>query len=360
MSETKRDSFLFFLSKLLKTEITEKNLPIFAKKYRKNTLDLWEGFTRHKKLVSSYLEDSDFMIAYLLGFHGANTQRMQSLLSRLDNRSSLLKNLEKISVWDFGCGLGAMTLSLLEYFKDNNKEIKNLNFFDTSPLALSLIENFLDHQERENFQFKTGNFLDHLPEVSNLSPEKTNIFIFGYVLNELGTDDLKKVSSWLKTLNEAPPSLVLIIDSGDESHCSLFMNLRDTLVKDGLHALYPCPHDKKCPLQKNKDRCYSETHWDRPKAQIIVDDILKHPRRVIASSSYAFANQSLFNKRDLSLPRVEKVLVGLPKDSRNPEKLIPIYCNKRGQFDKRGQVFQKTFTLLRGEIPQLKKNSNNF
>lgn len=360
MSETKRDSFLFFLSKLLKTEITEKNIQLFAKKYKKNTLSLWEGFTRHKKLVSSYLQDSDFMIAYLLGFHGANTQRMQTLLNRLDTRSGLLKTLENISVWDFGCGLGAMTLSLLEYFKNHNKEIKDLNFFDTSPLALSLIEDFLQKKDHKNFQFKAGNFLDQLPEVSTLSHDKTNIFIFGYVLNELGTEDLSKVSSWLKELKEAAPSLVLIIDSGDESLCSLFMTLRDTIVKDGLHALYPCPHDKKCPLQKNKDRCYSETHWERSKTQILVDAILEHPRRVIASSSYAFVNKSLFEKRDLSLPRVEKVLVGLPKDSRNPEKLIPIYCNKRGQFDKRGQVFEKTFPLLRGEIPELKKRPNTF
>lgn len=334
-----------YLEVLIGRELSQKKIIALAIKYRNECLQLWKSFTRRRNNFDTYFENSDSCIAYLLAFHLVNASRTNLIIERLLKRIKNLPFSSDLKVWDLGCGTGAASSALIPYIHTYAPKI---HLIDHSEYILDLTKKVF---KSLNIQVSTcQNSLKSFVESISLSSseETTNIIILSYLYNEMSSREAKNLNdSLLKMKDSSSPTLLVFNDSSEDSHCISSMQWREEMVANGFFALYPCPHNKTCPLLDSHNRCYSEGHWERSKTQVKIDEIIGHPRRVFATSGYLLANKSFLERCEYTRPK--KVLVGAPRDTQNSQRVRPIYCNKRGSIDKRGSLLFNSFKKRRGE-----------
>jgi hypothetical protein len=326
-----------------------------ARKYKNSCMRLWEGFTGHKSLPRDYLANPEFRIAYLLGFHLINAARMENLLERVSGERGISFPKLPIDLWDFGCGTGAMTSTLMDFISKKRLPLGDINLCDVSRQLLGEVEKALVQAippttRYGKVQLHVGKFsLAPIP-LTSAAQHRVQLISFGYFLNELDEQARDKMVKWMGKAARSPvPVVILIVDSSDEEICRGLMDFRDDIVDGGLHPLYPCPHSCECPMAGSKDWCYSEARWRLPLVQQKIDKIIMHPRRTMTMSSYAFANES-FLALQTSREIKQRVLVGKPVDKFRKELQIPVYCQADGELHKDLEGARAGLSWLRGSV----------
>lgn len=92
-------------------------------------------------------------------------------------------------------------------------------------------------------------------------PEKADLVIASYVLNEL--DDNERIKAANKLWNAAN-KIALIIEPGTPVGYSNLKKIREYLLSKGAHVVAPCPHENSCPLEK-EDWCHFTCRVQRSK-----------------------------------------------------------------------------------------------
>jgi hypothetical protein len=134
---------------------------------------------------------------------------------------------------------------------------------------------------------------------------------------------------------------------------SLWMHkAREQALENDLYAMYPCPHQKKCPMihdtdkpGEQRDRCYSEVGLKTSKKLpgLFVHNARSIHRNLLGVAGYVFHNQADTGTAHESAEH--GVLVGKPLNRNKNESAL--VCTKDGELSKkpgasgslRGQFF---------------------
>ena len=95
--------------------------------------------------------------------------------------------------------------------------------------------------------------------------KKFDIILCSFVFNELGgaTARLQAARQMLGRLNENG-ALIILEPAGEESSRAL-MEMRDTLAKEGVQIVAPCPHQEPCPMRvAGVGFCHDVRKWRVP------------------------------------------------------------------------------------------------
>lgn len=327
---------------------------------KKNLKEIWVNFTQSRKNINSnMLTTRDKSNAYLLGFHLGNVARIQYLISRAEKFTPFVNTIneyQSIDVFDLGCGSGAMSVGVLQFLKQNLKRQipLNIKLADNSSYLLSIAEYTLNAFKMPNLTVrKFKGPLDDL-NISKNTPESQSLGLYtlGYIWNELSHDKngKNKIVNLIECIVEKKhEALIFIVEPANEFQSKNAMHLRNDLIDLGFQVLYPCSHQKQCPLlETDKDWCYSEMGWKKPEIQSKIDKIMGVERDVMALSGYVFASPAFVKKHKWKLSQNEEVIVGRPITSnKGGSKAQYILCGKEGirkeQVENSGSLLPKGY-----------------
>jgi ribosomal protein RSM22 (predicted rRNA methylase) len=93
-------------------------------------------------------------------------------------------------------------------------------------------------------------------------PEKHDLAVLSYVLNELSKLDATRV---LRQAWDAAGSVLVLLEPGTPAGFARILEARRQLIEWGAHIAAPCPHAGECPLQR-PDWCHFAVRVDRTRA----------------------------------------------------------------------------------------------
>lgn len=332
--------------------------------YREEMVAMWEVYTKNRSALSRrILSDRKNLATYMLGFHLPNAARFSVLIQRLETRHKSMGALRAFSgdvhVVDVGCGTGALSQTLCGDLSPALGKRLSFHLQDALEGAVKLAESGLKGMGHQGLiEIVKGRIEDRvLPQVlrSNKDGKEAWIFAFGYVWNELLQNSAAQqamLSTFSALVAGGKPVLLLFVEPSNQGSAREQMVLRDTIVKQGFEALYPCPHQLACPmLERSRDWCYSEELWQVPRTQMKIDKFMGVNRKHLTSASYAFASPSwmtLFKDQNLDRSRDPvSVVVGKPLDEKKTPSRehrdgpggLPhgslLLCNPAGELTKR-------------------------
>lgn len=327
-----------------------------ARNEKANILKLRETFTTEREALSYVLlNNKENIVSYMLGFHLPNIYRLLKTFERVEEKHKWsLKDsgASTMSVWDLGCGSGALSQFFIEKYS-HHFSMNRVYLYDTNSLLLNAAKSFFEHLNIKNlkmFPRKVG--LHDLNTSPKVFPDDLIIVGLGYVWNEIqkNKNAQKKIRELLKHfMDNNAKVLISVMEPGQDFAARSAMELRDELVEGGFHPLYPCPHLGKCPLlQHPKDWCYSEFSSDElPKDAEYIDKILEVDRTLIAASAYVFASPALHATMKQNLKETP-VVVGRPR-LKDEQGFSYLLCGPDAEISRIERVKAHGSVILRGE-----------
>jgi len=196
--------------------------------------------------------------------------------------SEKLSQTKEISIIDFGCGLGAASLSFFESFAVELKTKKiNLNLVDQSSFALKLGSDLISKQNPNlNLSMTLSNKQPNHFEFTNLQ-----VGLFSYSLTELPT-----FPDWIKKLD-----LIFILEPSTQQDGRKLMSYRDQLIKEKLTVLFPCTHTELCPLlnESKTDWCHQRVDFKAPTWFLEIERHLPFKNQTLTYSSLVFSKENI-------------------------------------------------------------------
>ncbi len=348
------------LSRLSKKDKDDPNLSAMVRKLaqieKANLMRLREAFTSDREALSyDLLSHKENLISYLLGFHIPNIYRLGKTFERVGEKWKWSLDQSKansLSVWDLGCGSGALSQFFIEKYASSFAS-NRVYLYDTNSLLLNACKTFFDKLAFDNvkiFPRKVG--LQDLNTSPKVFPDELIVVGMGYVWNEIQKNKLaqKKVRELLKHfLSHDAKILVSVMEPGQDFAARSAMQLRDELTELGFTALYPCPHQDNCPmLQRDKDWCYSEfSSEELPLDAQHIDKMLEIDRTLIAGAAYVFVSPALFASMTHK-PQQKAIVVGRPR-YKEERAFSYLLCKPDGELEKKDPVIAHGGVHLRGE-----------
>lgn len=327
-----------------------------AREEKASILKLRDAFTTHREALSyALLSNKENIISYLLGFHLPNIYRLTKTFERVEDKYKWsLKDAgaSTLSVWDLGCGSGALSQFFIEKYS-KHFSTSRVYLYDTNSLLLNASKTFFENLSLDNlkiFPRKVG--LHDLNTSPKVFPEDVIVIGLGYVWNEIEKNKTaqKKIRDLIKHFQEQKAKvLISVMEPGQDFAARSAMSLRDELVAGGFVPLYPCPHQGSCPLLKReKDWCYGEFSAEEfPKDAAYIDKILDIERSLIASAAYVFASPAL-HATIPQKPKQQAIVVGRPK-LKDEDGFAYLLCNPQAEITKIERANARGLVFLRGE-----------
>lgn len=340
----------------------EELLRIAAKSEREAVVELWTNFTSEREnLTQNMLTSKKEVVAYLLGFHIANTARLLHVLGEAKNRSKLINGMtgyKEISVVDLGCGSGAMTQATMAFIKDLgfHKKLKHVLLMDVSQPLLDIAGDGVNYLNPKIKISQVKGSIETLGDDKiSSNPEKLTILNMGYIWNELAknVESQKHLGKILqKTVSDNQSVMINFLEPATQDQSREAMVFHDELVGFGYVPLYPCAHANPCPmLERTRDWCYSELHWRRPPDQTFIDSLTHIDRRLLRVSGYVFASPAFMKNFGREKDFKDRVIVGRPthKDTAKEERKFDyLLCSEDGITKMPAEEGRRT--LIRGQI----------
>ncbi len=152
-------------------------------------------------------------------------------------------------IFDFGSGLGAGSLPMLQNFKGS------AHFTENSTEAQSLHQQLLNELNLSG-RFDWNSEQKFLNQLGSSSAHAGRTALFSYSLTELDT-----LPKWALEME----NLILIEPSARQDGRKL-LQVRKNLLAEGFRLWAPCPHQQACPLLENSktDWCHDRIHFSLP------------------------------------------------------------------------------------------------
>ena len=130
---------------------------------------------------------------------------------------------------------------------------------------------------------------------SQLSKDRLNVIILGYVWNELQSNPKAQRKAQEFAMEASLyPTVFVVLEPANQNLARSAMEFRDDMNFNGFQSLYPCISSSPCPpLQKPKDWCYTETTWKLPKTIADLDRFLDINRAKLKYAGYVIASESV-------------------------------------------------------------------
>ncbi len=229
------------------------------------------------KFEKNYFSDKNYLNAYLLFYFPQNYCKIYKLLSILDNIMGFDDN---ITIFDFGGGPGNSLLGAIKYF---NKRVNNVYYNEIQREVINIFEkNFLIFSKIKDVKI-------------NKEPDNcVDIYIFSYVLTELGT----KIFNILNKLKkyESKNATYVFLSPPTKTTLKLHTKIREKFDKRGFNTIYPC-RAKKCPVlnltREKESLCFSQFYWEIPEIVKKINSKLYFKIKYLKSSILVLSKKSL-------------------------------------------------------------------
>ena len=285
--------------------------------------DLWEAFTTDRDLLPRYLMNPKKQaLSYLLGFHLPNIARFQMVFERLSERymwRDFWKSIKSAPTFiDFGCGSGAMSISWLSaIYRAGYKGPTHLSLFDHQAALLDMARRNIDALPFQT-TIRSGKVdltkaISYVDKNLNKIEGVTNISL-GYIWNEISNNHRAqhKLIELLGKL-ESKETILWIFEPANQNQSRKAMELRDQLISMGYELAYPCSHSSQCPmLERSRDWCYSEGHWQRPIEIELLDKRLKLDRSKLRTTTMILMSPKVKAKLADLKRNSDQIIVGKP------------------------------------------------
>jgi len=270
------------------------------------TKSLWQAFnTDREALDRDYMSSERHLSAYLSAFFIPNIERSRHILTRptaLEKLSALLQK-ETLSVLDFGAGPLSSTFGFvialgeaLAQTPAKNMKISQLKIIavERSEKAVRMAENWLERCIAPGIQ------IDIERRTSVPADQKFEVVLASNVFNEIPQKHhlktFKMLQKALRTEDTQTPSILLIVEPGQEIHSRHLVELRDQILQErsDLQLIAPCPHTSNCPLGASMNRpdwCWFRRTFKAPPFQLELDHRTQLDHQDLAFSYLLFAHE---------------------------------------------------------------------
>jgi hypothetical protein len=217
--------------------------------------------------VSPWSEPA-FQIAYVHYFHPLNTLRLKAVAERV---RELQVGFEFSNIHDYGCGLGAASLALIQY-AHNSK----IFLYDNCAEPLKILG--------KTDLFKSA---ERLLRQVPAPKDQSDLLVLSYSLNEL-----EKLPNWVMEFEN-----VLIVEPSTKLAGRNLLETRNKLITHGYNILAPCTHQGDCPLltQSKGDWCHDRTEFKASDEFYELDHLLPIKNGTL-TYSYLFVSKNLSSK----------------------------------------------------------------
>ncbi len=206
----------------------------------KNLRALHNRYIKHRKPLYSGIKDS---LAYAIYYGLITSLKLYHILSEIN-----LKQVKKIL--DFGAGTGASLIALkfLEYTGDYYG-------YDINRFNLKILSEFA---KCVNFKVRYG---------THLFKDKYDLILVINTLNELKHPNvLKKIVTLLSY-----EGMLVIVEPGDKISAHRLASTKQMFVNLGLHCIFPCVNNAKCPLVNSNNWCHAQIEIERGDLLLEID-----------------------------------------------------------------------------------------
>ncbi len=250
-------------------ELSSESLKTLAS----NVVRLSRLLTREREsLPAAYLKDRGLREAYQAYFLPPNLEKIQAPLTELV-RHGMMPAKEKLRILDLGCGPGAATLGVLEFFAAEAKR-PSLEFVAVDQVAenLKIVEElFMSSRSRYGLPASLKVVRLGIENAVHLAEKPYDLVILSNVLNESFTHEEDRIAKRIGMMKEVLGRLLaddgscIIIEPALRETSRELLKVRDGLFEQGFGIYAPCFRRGKCPALTNpKDWCHEDIPWDPP------------------------------------------------------------------------------------------------
>ncbi|MCC7203379.1 MAG: hypothetical protein IT393_12060 [Nitrospirae bacterium] len=361
-----------------------------TRKIAANVARLSNLLTRDRAdLPHSYLKDNELREAYIAYYLPANMYKVHLPLRELSRHPAGVLRKDRLRILDLGSGPGTAILGIMDFFSGSSDK-PFLEFTAVDPVEENLMEAlrlFRSFKEDASADASLITAKSVIERTKSLPQGPFDIIIMSNVLSEAGhpaaglekipltppfskgeirPSPLEKggrgdlnpdyrlnlVKSVISGRLATDGSLIIIEPALRETSREL-LEVRDGLLKGGLHIYSPCLMNNPCPALTNpKDWCHEDIPWDPP-AAIREIDKLTGLRKDSLKFSYLVIRRDALSIRDIVRDNTFRV-VSEPLVSKG--KIEFYLCNAGGRrlavrLDRDKSNLNEQFsTLKRGNI----------
>ncbi len=224
-------------------------------------------FTQERENITDYLSDKRLVSAYAAFYLTTNVPKFEAVLKWLPQE--FLEEIKKADLVDLGAGPGTFSLAYKNWGGEGD-------IFQVE------ISDIMQEQARI---LMSGLYPDvHLKQMKRWNGEKgkPKFVLFGHSANEMGADVA------LKYLKEIDPDHVLFIEPGTKSFFPEMLKIRDSLLRNGFHNLYPCPNSNPCPMGGN-DWCHQFIHIAQSADVERLSQMMRKDRKLLPLTVHAYS-----------------------------------------------------------------------
>ncbi len=238
-------------------------------------------FTRRRENLESYVTDREFVSAYTLFYLISNMRKLEFLLKQLP--TSVLSDLKKLPLIDYGCGPGTYGLAWADAFGEDHAEIYQI---DKSLLMLEqsqkIIANFVS---TEKFIWSS-----HLPSL-----QEECVLLFGNSMNEMSDAQL------FSLIESLPVRYLVFIEPGTKEVFQRMQNIREKLLAVNYQTLYPCLGNSQCAIKVGSDNwCHQVIHTTYATDYESLCQRIHRDRRTMPATIFLFHRDTTVENEQIS------------------------------------------------------------
>lgn len=202
--------------------------------------ELSRKFTTERTSISDYLKDERLASAYTAFYLTTNIPKLEAAYRWLP--TAWLTQLKQCSFIDLGAGPGTFSIAFRQWLGTAAKTVIQI---ETSAV--------MQEQARVLWQgLFPGEEVKLWSRAQSVEGEK--LLCFGHSANEMGA------AGALEYIRQLNPEHLLFIEPGTKTFFPEMLKIRQQLISDGYHVLYPCPDNSLCPMSNGEDWCHQYLH----------------------------------------------------------------------------------------------------
>jgi ribosomal protein RSM22 (predicted rRNA methylase) len=225
--------------------------PLQSLMYGQKAKHVKEAFTRvHERYLNNTLLPLKGRLEHL-AYALYRMPATYAALSRvLDHLQEVFSDFSPTSALDLGSGPGTAMIALCQRYSS----LKTVRGFERSSEFRTLCEKMAPYMLQRPIHFESHDIDLERPITTK---DRVDLVSAVYSLGEISAR--KEWLFWMAS----HASCILIVEPGTPKGYACLMECRDALIKEGLHIIAPCPHQKKCPLMGTKVWCHEAVRLPR-------------------------------------------------------------------------------------------------